>query len=431
MLESMDGKKRLWFPLDNAATLFPTVISARVTTIFRLSVELTQPVRAAVLQEALDRISPRFAYYLVQLKTGLFWYYFDENPGRPKVIGDSAYPCMEMPIRKPRVYPFRVRAHQNRIAVEFSHMLTDGTGALTFLRALVGEYLSLSGVEVRDWGDLFRPGTEPHPEEWEDAFKRYYKKGIPSPKPIPFAFHVPFKLEPKGVYHLITGILPLSAVLEKTKSLGVTLTELVAALYIDAVQSILKDLPQREKRGKSRIIRLMVPVNLRKIYPSKTMRNFSLYVLPGIDTRLGDFSFEEILKTVHHYMKIEVNEKLINQQISRNVSGEYNVAVRLTPLFLKRLFGRSVYNRLGEYLYSGCLTNLGSVAMPGDFLSHIRAVEFVPAPSPVTKTNCALVSFGDSLYINFARLCKDPSVERHFFRGMVRLGIPVKILTNE
>jgi len=426
-----DTVTRLWFPLDNAANLFPTVISARVTTIFRLSMELTEPVRVAVLQEALEHICPRFRYYLVQLKRGFFWYYFEENPGMPRVIEDSAYPCMEMPIKKARVYPFRVRAHKNRIAVEFSHMLTDGTGALTFLRALVGEYLSLLGVEVSDWGDIFRPGTEPDPEEWDDSFKRYYRKGIPVPKSIPFAFHVPFPLERKGVYHLITGIIPLKAVLEKTKARGVTITEFVAALYIDAVQSVLKELSRQEKRAKSRIIRLMVPVNLRNIFPSKTMRNFSLYVLPGIDTRLGDFSFDEILKAVHHYMRGEVNEKLINQQIARNVGSEYNTFIRMIPLFLKRLFGRSIYNRMGEFLYSGCLTNLGAVTMPKELVPYIQSVEFVPAPSPVTKTNCAVVSFVDFLYINFGRLCRDSSVERHFFQGLVRMGIPVRILTNE
>jgi len=49
------------------------------------------------------------------------------------------------------------------------------------------------------------------------------------------------------------------------------------------------------------------------------MRNFSLFVTPEIDFRLGKYSFEEILKIVYHKMQVETDEKLINKIISRNV----------------------------------------------------------------------------------------------------------------
>ena len=72
-------------------------------------------------------------------------------------MSDTKYPQEKLPITKKGTFPFRVRAFQNRIAVEFHHSLTDGTGAITFLRALVGEYLRLQGYKVEDWLDIFRP----------------------------------------------------------------------------------------------------------------------------------------------------------------------------------------------------------------------------------------------------------------------------------
>ena len=55
------------------------------------------------------------------------------------------------------------------------------------------------------------------------------------------------------------------------------------------------------------------------------MRNFSLFVLPEIDLRLGQYTFDEIIKIVHHRMKLETDEKLINKIISRNVGSEKNI----------------------------------------------------------------------------------------------------------
>jgi hypothetical protein len=99
-------------------------------------------------------------------------------------------------------------------------MLTDGTGALTFLRALVGEYLSLLGVEVSETGEIsIQAGTEPDPEEWDDSFKRY-KERHTIPEIDSVCFHVPFPLERKGVYHLITGYHTVGQFWKKLKHAG-------------------------------------------------------------------------------------------------------------------------------------------------------------------------------------------------------------------
>ncbi len=146
-----------WYKLDNAATLFTFVNSARITCLFRISSELKSPINVANLQKALDNTMVRFPYYHVNLRAGLFWHYWEKNALSPKIMSDSKYPQQKLQITKKGIFPFRVRAFQNRIAVEFHHSLTDGTGALTFLRAIVGEYLRLQGKEVNDWLDVFQP----------------------------------------------------------------------------------------------------------------------------------------------------------------------------------------------------------------------------------------------------------------------------------
>lgn len=160
------------------------------------------------------------------------------------------------------------------------------------------------------------------------------------------------------------------------------------------------------------------------------MRNFSLYVTPGIDPRLGRYTFDEIVSEAHHFMKVAINERAINQQIARNIRGESNFVVRAIPLFFKNLVIRRIYYSLGESLFSTCLTNLGPVTMPEPIASHIERFEIISPPSVTNKTNCGVVSYNGKAYISFGRVIENAEVERYFFTSLVKMGIPVKIETN-
>ncbi|MBD3191103.1 MAG: hypothetical protein GF308_10685 [Candidatus Heimdallarchaeota archaeon] len=420
-----------WYRLDNAATIYSLITSTRIPCLFRISATLNSPINVKKLQKALDDIMPRFPYYQVNLRPGLFWYYWEKNPGRPKIIADAKYPCRKMPVRTKGIFPFRVRAYQNRIAVEFHHSLTDGTGALTFLKSLIGEYLTLKGIQVNDWQDIFRPNGNPDLEEYEDGYKKYYQETVPEPQKKRNAFQLPFKLGKKGIYHITTGIVPVKEILKQSREREISLTELLVAIYIDALQEIFFSMPIRMQKRRGNPIRVAVPVNLRRIFPSKTMRNFSLYVSPEIDPRLGEHSFDEIVKQVYHYMRVGVNDKFIHQQIARNVRGELHPFLKITPLFIKRLVAkRLIYFRNGENLLSGKLSNLGKVTMPEPLNEEIQRFEFVPGKTPKIKTGCSIISYKDSLYITFGRMIKENILERKFFRKLVKLGVPVKIETN-
>ena len=423
-------QKSDWYRLDNAASVFSFVTSSRIPCMFRLSISLKKPINVTILQQALEQIIDRFPYYKVELRQGLFWYYWEENPNVPKVMKERRYPCGKLPLKKRGIFPFRVKAFYNRIAVEFHHSITDGTGAITFLKTLVAEYFKILGLETSEWKDTLKINETPHQEEYEDAFKKNYQKSVPAMKKISRAFHLPSVLEPKGVYHVLTGIMPVKDVIKKSKELNVTLTEYLTAIYLESLQELLFDIPKKKRKRLLKPIRLQVPVNLRRIFPSKTMRNFSLYVTPSIDPRLGKHSFEEILKQVYHYLRIEVCDKFISQQIARNVRGELNPLLRITPLAIKKKFGKLIYNNLGEFLYSGVITNLGKVSFPEEISNEIEELQFIPTPSPTTKSGCAIASFKDELYITFGRNIKETTLERIFFTRLVKDEIKIRIESN-
>jgi hypothetical protein len=133
------GPRGDWFPADNAGRFFASLVRWRVTSVFRVSATLASPVRLAALQEAVSRVVRRFPYFAAHLRPGFFWYYFEPSTRVPQVEADSRHPCNHLHFRRHEAFPLRIRAYHRSVAVEMAHVMTDGTGALAFLRALVIE----------------------------------------------------------------------------------------------------------------------------------------------------------------------------------------------------------------------------------------------------------------------------------------------------
>lgn len=79
-----------------------------------------------------------------------------------------------MPFKEVRECAFRVIVYKNRIAVEFFHAITDGNGALVFLKTLLAEYLyQKHGLNVPKEDGVLGRLEEPSEEELEDSFLRF------------------------------------------------------------------------------------------------------------------------------------------------------------------------------------------------------------------------------------------------------------------
>ena len=68
-----------WDKLDNTANLFPVIAGESMTNVYRISLTLSEQINPELLQEALDIVLPKFDLFNVRLRTGVFWYYFEEN----------------------------------------------------------------------------------------------------------------------------------------------------------------------------------------------------------------------------------------------------------------------------------------------------------------------------------------------------------------
>ena len=424
------GSNYAWLPLDNAAKIFPAVQSQEHTTVFRLSVILNEPVNITCLLNSIRKIELRFPYFKVSLRKGFFWYYL-EHIDRPLVpLTDNQGLCRAFNVQHEKdALLFRISVLRNRISVEFSHILTDGTGAKVFFTALLTTYFTEKGHIVNDIPG-FSLDSSISDQEFEDAYNHYFNAGIPPVIQYTKAFHLPYKLNDKPRFHVLVALLSLNQIKSKAREKGISITDYLVSVYLFILQEIFHELPRYSRFRRRKILRIQVPVNLRRIYPTKSLRNFSLFLLPEIDLRLGRYTIDEISKIVYHKMQLETDAKLINKIIARNVGSEKNVIVRGIPLFLKSLILYFKYYSQGANQYSGVVTNIGRVELPDEMMRQIGYFVFIPPPpNKKLKVNCAVIGFNDKLVISFGNITSSNELEKKFFRFLISQGVQVKLIT--
>lgn len=420
-------KQKRWYRLDNAAKIYPAVRTKKWSGNFRVSATLTEKVDPEILQQALDDVRKRTVNLNLELKTGFFWYFFEETDRKVLVEPDSQNPCNRIGGKHNRDMPYRVRYYDRRIAVEVFHALADGTGGMIFLKSIVARYLFLKyGVKIPHDDEIIPCDSEYNAEEMEDAYKRYAKFRTMKSRSETKGYHFKGTALPDEQISVITGIIPVEDILKKSKEYGVTLTEFIVSVMIEAFVKC-----QEQSKSKiERPIKVSVPINLRKIYPSKTLRNFSLYINPGIEPRYGEFTFREITEEVHHFMRMNNKEKYLNAIMCKNLSDEINPFLRVVPLVIKNIVMATAFRMYGETLVSSTFSNLGRVKVPPEMEKYIERFEFMLGRFMAGMPSAAAASFKGKLYINWTSGIKEKDVERNFFTSLVKSGIRVKIESN-
>ncbi|MDD6799973.1 MAG: alcohol acetyltransferase [Firmicutes bacterium] len=427
-MNNQKNHPKRWMKLDNAAKIYPSAMSSRWMAIFRLSVELTEKIDTDILSEALRMTLLRFPSLSLRLKRGFFWYYLEQIDEEPEISSDVRNPCARMNFKQNKGYMFRVRYYENKISVEFFHVLTDATGGMSFLKTLTAEYLTRKyKITIPRSDSLLDCSDLPDASEVEDSFIKYAKKTkLASPEAK--SYHIEGTPERRGVIHITTAIMDVSQLSAKAKEYNATITEYLLAHLVMSIAEIQKREPGRRKRKQP--VKVCVPVNLRKFYPTKTLRNFASFVNIGISSEYGEYTFEEAVKSIHHQMGLETSEKHINARMSGNVSSEKSILIRVLPLFLKDTALKIAYALNGDRTSSTTLSNLGMVAVPEEMKPYVKKFDFLIGPLKTNHVVCACASYNGTLYFNITRNTVEPEVERLFLTSLVKNGIHVKVESN-
>ena len=421
--------KTRWFPLDNAAKIYPASRSNTWSNVFRLSATLREEVDVEVLRAALDATVKRFPSIAVRLQKGLFWYYLEQLSCAPEIRSENSYPLTRMSKRETSKCAFRVIAHKRRIAVEIFHSLTDGNGALVFLKSLVAEYLQQKyDICIPAEHGVLERLEEPSEDEVEDSFQKYAGKLCAS-RQENTAWRIKGTPELGGFLNVTCFKLPVDKMLEKAHELGVSLSTFLGAAIMMAMQNSQKEKVPNPNRRKP--IKLLIPINLRKLFPSKTLRNFVLYTTPEILPKLGEYTFEEICQVIKSKLSTDNTPKRMSMLIATNVSSERIMAVRIMPLFIKNLVMKAVFQSVGERKSCLSMSNLGAVKMPDVMLPYVERLDFILGVQATAPYNCGVVSFGDTMYVNFIRDIQEADLEYYFHRVLQSMGITAEVESNQ
>ena len=421
-------KSLRWVRLDNAAKIYPAARRRNWSNVFRQSVTLYEDVDVAVLRSALDVTVKRFPSIAARLRKGLFWYYLQQVESAPDIMEEKSCPLVFMSGKEMRRCALRVIAYKNRIAVEFFHSLTDGTGALVFLKSLTAEYLEQKhGICIPCENDILDRREAPSEEELEDSFPKYAGP-VPASRRDTNAWHMTGEPQPDGFLNLTCFKIPVKEALDMAHRYNVTLTVFMSAVMMKALASLQEEkIPDIRKR---KYVKLLIPVNLRKLFPSKTLRNFAMYTIPELDPRLGEYTFEEICSVIEHKMGAEITPKHMSSVIATNVNDEKNPLVRLIPLPIKNIVMKAIFDSVGEKKSCLSLSNLGLVRFPEIMSKYIKRMDFILGVQAAAPYNCGMLAYDDTIYINFIRNIRDAELERHFYNVLRDMGLPVTLESN-
>jgi len=429
-MSNFSGRKTIetdvWLKLDNAAKIFPSGTNNRRTLVFRLTAEITQPVRYSILQEAVRLTALRYPYFTMHLRRGFFWYWLDSENPELRIVPDRETPCRGFPYKGKEKPLCRILTRGNQISAEFYHVLTDGYGGMEFLKTLLAAYGELSGLAMPESGFSHYTDT-PREDETEDAYNRYFDPRLPAPPQLSKAYHIPFPVLLNDL-RILSIEIDIPRIKEQAGAFGITLTEYLTSVYLWSLQDVFSRTQVLPRLARHPVIRIQVPVNLRKIFPTRSLRNFSLFVTPEIDMRLGPYTFEEITRTVHHYMLYQTDPKLMRKRIYKNVRNEKNLLIRIIPLVIKNWVLSYYFQRSGVSLYSGLITNLGRIELSGDLATLIARMRFLPPPPSESKASIGVVTCNDRMVLSFSNSTGSNLLETIFIQYLMQNGIPVRCL---
>lgn len=415
------SKSNAWQRLDNAAKIFPPTTGKRDTKVFRFACELYEPVDPQILQAALDKTVEAFPFFQSVLRKGLFWYYLERCSLRPTVLPETEPPCSSLYDQEVKRLLFQVTYFEERINFEVYHALTDGTGALQFLRMLVYQYILRRHPE--DFGGALPPFTYDASlsQKEDDSFQKYYtntKHAFGPKKPRACRIrgqHVPFDR-----IRVTEGHMPVKQVMEIAHRYNATLTVLLTALLM---QSINATLSQRERR---RPVVVTIPVNLRNYFPSASARNFFSIFEVGHRFDSPQASLEELIQELSAHFQQELTLENLCNRLNLLTSIEHNIFTRITPLALKDIC-LSIAGSMSEAKSTASLSNIGRISMPDGFERYIRLFDVFVSTEKVQICMC---SYRDHLTISFSSAFAGAEVEKNFFRALTQMGVEVEIVST-
>ena len=414
------SKRNHRLKIDNAGKIFPAVSNDSRSSTFRLSMYINENVDKELLEKVVNNLLPRFDTFNVILKRGLFWNHLATNNNHFKVEEETSI-IGQYKLKSSSLFCFRVLYFEKRITLETFHSLSDGTGAMEFLKSIVYEYLKEKGYELENEGKIYSERII-NPYEYNDAFTLNYDKNNRLSLKEETAYKLKGELYPNNFNRFIKVTVNMNDFMNLVHKNNVSATQYLTALLL---YSIYKNDPNAKRSKKP--IKIFVPVNLRRFFEVNTLRNFALYIKVSINPLEKEYTFEDILKiTIEHFNK-QLNKEELLKRINANVYFEKNWLIRIMPLFIKNIGFKIGYFLAGSRVSTSYISNLGKIDAPSSMLNYVSDVDFVNAGENLYLT---VASIKDRVNLIFSTRLVNSVIIYDFIKTLQKEGLDVVIHSN-
>ncbi len=397
------------FPVDNSSILYLSLMRKNHANSYRFTMTLSEPVCPETLQLAVDRIYKRFPTIIAGFLP-TFFHYIQIPAAQPPMVQPDPGCLNTMTQEELHHCAYRVYYRENTVSIEAFHALTDGYGAIASFTTLMAEYLRLRykieipAVEtVRDLEDL------PTEAETADDYL-VHQEGKPLHLPSRYAYQIPGDPNPEWKVLNTTLQYPVQQILTAAHRCGVSASTLLSGVLASTVMEIQKE----RSRGAMKPVRIMVPIDLRRIFSSQTLRNFIWYALPTMEPDDHHLPIEELLKKFQKQMRDQTQRNKLASIIAYNVRTQLNWCFRCLPRVIKYALMRLAYQFFGESNSSVTITNLGNLTLPEQMRPFVKKLDVVLTPRASSPYGCAVISYNGLLSINISRFCQESQLESIF-----------------
>lgn len=391
------NKEQSGYAPDGAGILYPYAADPEWNSVFRAEVRLRQAVDPNALRRAVQAMEQKYPYFFTHLAVQGRHYVFAPGCLGARIFPDTAL-CAPFDLQS-WCAPVRILYTTYSLAVEFFHGITDGHGGALFVQALLQEYAhSALGT-----GSYDAPGPtvlpiDPRLRNTEDAYAILAKSGgHPVSRQISTAYQLP--KTPKQPLRALCLDCPESLLVQTAHRYGVTVSVYLAAVQLAA---ILDTQPVR-----NRVVRLSVPVDLRRYFSVQSCRNASSYFLVAV--RPAEITgFDRLVQTVKQQFQRELDKEKLRNTVYTNVKTAQMPAFRMLPLGLKKLAVQIGMAHFGENQFTATLTNLGRLELAGNARTLVADGCFILGEEKTKPFNLAVTTYGDCTHLVASGTC-DPA----------------------
>ncbi len=407
------------FAIDNASILFLALMRPTHTNVFRFSMTLKEDIAPEMLQTAVDRVYKRFPTIIAGFRPGFFHYTQFPAKQPPQVQQDTG--CLiTMPLVEIHKCAYRVLYSGKTISIEVFHALTDGYGAIASFTTLVAEYLRIRhGIHIPVEKTLRDIAADPEEAELSDDFIAN-QEGKPLLVPSRYAYQLPSDPDRNWQVSTTAHVYPTQDILDAAHRYGVSATTLISTVMASSIMEIQQT---HQTLDKSKPVRIMVPVDLRRIFSSHTLRNFVLYTLPTMEPQDRDMPIGSLMQKFHHQIRSQMDKKRLASIMAYNVRTQLNLFFRFIPRVLKFAIMRIGYQFFGGTNSSITVTNLGNLKLPGEMEKYVEHVEVIMTPRASSPYGCSIISYRDLLSINISTFCKESELDDVFAKNMEKVMV--------